>query len=272
MKKGYLLLTFGGYYVEEAINLVRMIRKTGDTLPVSVVCTEEDVPELEQSSLFDKIIIHSFTHPLYQTCTTSFEKFCLVPRLLFDTFLQYDETIIVDTDMLCQTNPCGVWDEVKSLDQCVVMTGQNISPDWHFGYNHEVSEKLGKNVPESHGGFFYINRLHKDLKNFFNLAINVYHNYDNYGLKRMFRGGRVDEPIFAIVNAHMDYKVLEFGESPIITFNYDMGVELPSKFQSFGKFKDRTNWKELRDIPPFVHMFKPHRGEYFKLVDKILNQ
>ena len=58
MKKGYLLLTFGDYYVKEGINLVQMIRKQGDTLPVSVVCTEEDVPLLQESNLFDKIIIH----------------------------------------------------------------------------------------------------------------------------------------------------------------------------------------------------------------------
>lgn len=271
MNRGYLLLTFGQYYVEEAINLVKMIRKTGDTLPVSVVCNNEDVMNLEKSNLFDIITVHEFTHPLYtEDCITSFEKYCLIPRLLFNTFLVYDETIIVDTDMLCQYNPAHIWDIVKSIDQPVVMTGINYSPDWHFGYNHLVSNHLGKNVPESHGGFFYINKHHKDLNRFFELAIDVYKKYDSYQLKRMFRGGRVDEPIFAIVNALLDYEVMEFGEMPIITFNYDESIEIPSKLQTFGYFKN-PNSKELSNYIPFVHMFKLHRDVYFKFVEKILN-
>ena len=274
MSKGYMLLAFGEKYCVEAINLSKTIRKTGDVLPISIVCNESDVNLLQESNLFDNIIIHEFDHELYETeCNTSFERFCLIPRLLFNTFLVYDETIIIDTDMLCQYNPSHVWNNVGSLDQAVVMTGQNISPNWHFGFNHEVSKNLGKNVPESHGGFFYINKNHKDINKFFELSIDVYKNYDSYKLRRMFRGGRVDEPIFAVVNAMMDYKVMEFGEEPIITFNYDDSIKLPSKYQTFGKFQN-PNPKELKDYIPFVHMFLNDNGrvrdEYPKLLNKLL--
>ena len=276
MSKGYMFLAFGEKYCVEAINLSKTIRNTGDELPISIVCTTSDVKLLEQSNLFDNIIIHTFDNELYQKdCNTNFEKFCLIPRLLFNTFLVYDETIIVDTDMLCQYNPSHVWDTVSSIDQAVVMTGQNISPDWHFGFNHEVSKNLGKNVPESHGGFFYIKKHHKDIDTFFKTAIDVYKNYDKYKLKRMFRGGRVDEPIFAIVNALLDYKVMEFGEEAIITFNYDNTMELPSKYQTFGRFKD-SNPTELKNYIPFVHMFVNDnlqvRNEYPKLLNKLLNE
>lgn len=274
MSKGYMFLAFGKKYCIEAINLSKTIRKTGDNLPISIVCEESDIDLLQQSDLFDNIIVHEFDHELYQIdCNTHFEKFCLIPRLLFNTFLVYDETIIVDTDMLCQYNPSNVWDLVSSIDQAVVMTGQNISPEWHFGFNHEVSKNLGKNVPESHGGFFYINKLHKDIDKFFELSIEVYQKYDSYKLRRLFRGGRVDEPIFAVVNAIMDYKVMEFGEEPIITFNYDDSIELPSKYQTFGKFKN-PNPKELKDYIPFIHMFINNQErvwiEYPKLLNKLL--
>ena len=274
MSKGYMFLAFGEKYCVEAINLSKTIRKTDDTLPISIVCKNSDINLLEESNLFDNIVVHEFDHQLYQTdCNTHFEKFCLIPRLLFNTFLVYDETIIVDTDMLCQYNPSHIWELMSTIDQSVVMTGQNISPDWHFGFNHEVSENLGKNVPESHGGFFYINKNHKDINKFFELSIDVYKNYDNYKLRRMFRGGRVDEPIFAVVNALMDYKVMEFGEEPIITFNYDDSMELPSKYQTFGRFQ-HPKPKELRDYIPFVHMFlndNPQvRNEYPKLLNKLL--
>lgn len=272
MNRGYLYLAFGDYYVEELISLVHMIRKTGDTLPISVVCGINDFNTLQSTNLFHKIIVHHFDHKLYvEDCLTGFEKYCLIPRLLLNTFLVYDETIITDTDMLCQYNPSHIWDIMSKLDQPVVMTGQKYSPDWHFGYNHLVSKQLGKNVPESHGGIFYINKNHKDLDMFFEKSIEVYKNYDSYGLKRFFRNGRVDEPIFAIVNALFDYKVMEFGEEPIITFNYDDSIELPSKLQTFGKYKN-PNAKELKNYIPFIHMFKPHRHDYFKLVDKILKK
>ena len=58
MNKGYMLLAFGEKYCVEAINLSKTIRKTGDVLPISIVCNESDVNLLQESNLFDNIIIH----------------------------------------------------------------------------------------------------------------------------------------------------------------------------------------------------------------------
>lgn len=268
MSRGYLFLAFGTQYINEVINLVKMIRKSGDTLPISVVCGKDDNEKIQNTNLFDKIIIENFDDSIFsddELCKTSFEQFCLIPRLLFYKYLVYDETIITDTDMLCQYNPSNVWNIMASLNQAVVMTGKNHSPKWHFGYNEEISKNLGKNVPESHGGIFYIDKNHNDFDKFFELSIDVYKKYDEYGLKRMFRDGRVDEPVFAIVNALIDYKVLEFCEHPIITFNYGGNHEIPSKLQTICD-------KELENYIPFIHMFKKGNSpDYKKLFKKIMN-
>ncbi len=266
MTRGYFYLVFGEYYVQELNNLVMTMRKNGDTLPISVMCTEKEVRMLEETKFYDQLIIFDFKHELYQEPNlTQFETLCLIPRLLFNKFIPYDETIITDTDILCQYNPSKVWDIMSSIDQAVVMTGMNYSPDWHFGFNHEVSTNLGKSVPESHGGIFLIKKHHKDLSKFFDLAIEVYKNYDSYKLRRMFRGGRVDEPVFAIVNAKMNYTVLDFDKYPIITFNYNANMTIPSKIQT------TPTTKELDDYIPFIHMFKPHTRNYVSLLNKILS-
>lgn len=264
--RGYLFLAFGEYYCRELYNLVLTLNKAGNTLPISVVCSRNDVDTLVKTNLYDEVLIFDFEHELYkEPGLTQFEALCLIPRLLFNHLVPYDQTIITDTDMLCQYNPQSVWDKVSTIDQPVVMTGVNYDPTWHFGYNHEVSAHLGKNVPASHGGFFFINRNHPKLDEYFKLSIEVYKKYDDYKLRRMFRGGRVDEPIFAVVNAMMGYPVLEFTEHPVITFNYKADRELPSKVQTI-PFE-----KELDDYIPFIHMFKPHTENYSTLLQKLLS-
>jgi len=269
MARGYLFLAFGKPYVTEVITLVKTIRNTGDTLPASVICSESDIDELNSSNLFDKILVEDFTNPLYKTdCRTSFERYCTIPTILLNEFLIYDETIITDTDMLCQYNPSSTWDIMSSINQAVVLTGKTFSPDWHFGYNHRISKKLGKNVPQSHTGIFYMNKNHKDMSRFFELLIDVYRNYSSYGLLTFYKKSKIDEPIFAVVNALMNYKVIETRENPIITFNYHGEIELPSK-----KFMVKPNISQFEfDVPPpFIHMFREHSNDYNKLKTRLLS-
>lgn len=267
MTRGYLYLAFGDYYVQELNNLALTMQRNGNTLPMSVVCTENEVDTLSKAGFYDELLVFDFNHELYKEKNlTQFESYCLIPRLLLNHLTPYDETIVTDTDVLCQYNASHVWEIVNNTNNAVVMTGINHSPNWHFGYNHEVSANLGKNVPETHGGFFFIRKHHEDVSKFFELAIDVYNNYDNYKLRRMFRGGRVDEPIFAIVNALMGYEVLEFDKYPIIAFNYTEDMDVPSKYQTYPRKE------ELQNYIPFIHMFKPHGVAYSTLLNKILSQ
>jgi hypothetical protein len=176
----------------------------------------------------------------------------------------------MDTDILCQYSTEQVWKLMSAVDQAVVTVGTNYSPHWNFGFNYEVSENLGKNVPETHTGIIFFNRNHKDFNNYFELLPKIYVDYETYKLRRLFRGGRADEPIFAVANAIFEYKVLEFSETPIITFNYEDSVELPSKLQTFGHSINYENRKELDNYITFIHMFKPYRNEYFKILNKLL--
>jgi hypothetical protein len=260
-----LFIGLGDYYIDEVINLLKMIRKVGDTLPISIICLEKDVENLKSKNIFDKIIPINFNDSLFQTALTDFEKFGAIPKILMLNMTPYEETIFTDSDMLCQYNTTHVWDILSNTTQCINLVGQNFSPEWHFGYNWKVSHFIGKEVPETHSGIVYWNKSHHQFDRFYYNLIDIWNRYDYYQMLRWFRGGRPDEAIFAVALANMDYKVLEFSETPVITFNYDENVVFPCNIQTI------PNIVELDKPIPFIHMFKPHRNAYLKLVDRLLN-
>jgi hypothetical protein len=95
----------------------------------------------------------------------------------------------------------------------------------------------------------------------------VYHRYDEYGLLRNFRGGRVDEPIFAVAMALHNMRPLDFVEYPIITFNLPGDTTFPTTLQTVNNLN--VNCKAPI---PFVHMFEKSIGNNYKqILNKILN-
>ena len=75
----------------------------------------------------------------------------------------------------------------------------------------------------------------------------------------MFRGGKVDEIIFAIAHSNFNIWPIEFGEYPIITFNYSADIKLPSNLQT-----ENGDLRYMNDYIPFIHMFEKMHGYNFK--------
>jgi hypothetical protein len=95
----------------------------------------------------------------------------------------------------------------------------------------------------------------------------VFYRYDDYKCKRAFRGGKVDEIIFAIAHSHFNLLPIPFDEYPVMSFNYTQNVEIPSKLQTEGDQNLMMN-----GYPSFIHMFDKMDGENFKsLYKRIMN-
>jgi hypothetical protein len=95
----------------------------------------------------------------------------------------------------------------------------------------------------------------------------MFFSYDTYGCKRAFRGGRVDEIVFALTHAMLTILPVAFDDVPAMTFNYTPDVSIPSKLQTEGGQNI-----ELRDYIPFVHMFDKMEGTNFQsLYHKIMS-
>jgi hypothetical protein len=258
MSQGYLFIALGKRYIDECALLSNTIRKSGDEKPISLLVYEEDVEYAKTFNMFDQFVLFKPSGNIWEESKTGFEKFCLYPRLYFPEYLVYDETIITDSDMICQYNPQHVWDYMSKQELSVRMLGRKNDPNWHWGRINQVSQAFSKHVPHTHGGFFYLRK--NDFTNkFFDYAKEVFFKYDDYQCLRAFRGGRVDEIIFAICHAHFDITPIEFDEYPVMTFNYTPNIKVPSKLQTEGNQNI-----EMQNYIPFIHMFDKMEGSNYK--------
>lgn len=265
MSQGYFFIALGKQYIDECVLLVDTIRKNNDSRPVSLLIHEEDAEYAKDKGYFDKLIEFKPDDELWKECKTSFEKYCLYPRLYLNEYLPYEENIIVDSDVLCQSNTERLWLYFSTQQYPIRMLGRKYDPSWHWGHITEVSNKYGKWIPHVHGGFFYI-RKNDFLNTFFEYCKDVFYKYDDYGCIRGFRGGRVDEIIFAIAHSHFNWNPVEFDEYPVMTFNYTPDMNIPSKIQTEGNQNI-----VLQDYIPFVHMFDKMGGINFtELYTKIM--
>lgn len=266
MSQGYLLLALGKKYIKECSYLANTIRKNNDNRPISLLIHPEDEEYAKSFGIYDKLVSFIPNDNLWEECNkTSFEKYCLYPRLRFNQYLQYDETIIVDSDVLCQFNTEHVWTYLTHQSYPIKMLGRHFDLNWHWGTIREVIEAYGKHIPHTHGGFFYF-RKHPFLKEFFNYCEKIFYKYDEYKCKRFYQGGRVDEIIFAIAHSKFNLWPIPFDEYPIMSFEYTPEMEIPSKIQTEGG----QNFI-LSGYPPFIHMFDKMDGEHFKsLYDRIM--
>ena len=265
MSRGYLFYAIGDYWLDEAINLSKSIRKYGnDKYPISLVIKDDGIRKAKETNLFDKLIILNEESQLFTKTKLNHEKYGVIASFFMFDIAPYDETMIIDTDVLCLADTKIAWEKLTSKDQCFTPVGRNISPDWHFGNNRKLTQDLGFNIPETHNGCQVIKPHHSDVPKFIENLLYSWDNYDKLGFQRKFRGGACQEINFGYASGKMNYEVIEFGEEPIMTFNIGIDWDIPTKIQTAEKNK------VMYDNIPFIHMFKPHRNTYLELVKKLL--
>jgi len=265
MSRGYLFYAIGDYWLDEAINLSKSIRKYGnDKYPISLVIKDDGIRKAKETNLFDKLIILNEESQMFTKTKLNHEKYGVIASFFMFDIAPYDETMIIDTDVLCLADTKIAWEKLTSKDQCFTPVGRNISPDWHFGNNRKLTQDLGFNIPETHNGCQVIKPHHSDVPKFIENLLYSWDNYDKLGFQRKFRGGACQEINFGYASGKMNYEVIEFGEEPIMTFNIGIDWDIPTKIQTAEKNK------VMYDDIPFIHMFKPHRNTYLELVKKLL--
>lgn len=243
--QGYILVALGKKYINESVLLTITLRKQGDNRQVSVLVLPQDIEYAKSFNLFNEIIQFAPVTNFFNLCTLDFEKYGTYPKINIYHYSRYDETIFLDTDVLCQYNTDELWKFVSNRKEFVTMMGHKNDPQWHWNTIGEVSQTFGKNVPHTHGGFLY---FRKSSKEFFNFCNEVAYKYDELKCKRWYRGGICDEIIFALAHAQFDINPIEFDDEPIMTFNYTPDMDLPSKLQTH-------NGKQLKNYIPFIHMY-----------------
>jgi hypothetical protein len=264
MSRGYLFYAIGDYWLDEAINLSKSIRKFGnDNYPISLVIKEASIKKAQDIDLFDNLIILNEQNELFKSTDLNHEKYGIIASFFMFDIAPYDETMIIDTDVLCTSDTKIAWEKLTSKEQCFTSIGKTISPEWHFGHNQKLCESLGFNIPETHNGCQVIKPKHKDVPKFVEHLLISWNNYDKLGFKRKFRGGACQEINFGYASGKMNYEVIEFSEEPIMTFNIGLDTKLPTRIQTL-------NNSEMYGDIPFIHMFKAYRDTYLELVKRLL--
>lgn len=266
MSKGYLLVCFGKEYIEEAYNLVLLLRKFGDENPVSILCNKEEIEIVKSFKVFDKAIEFDFNNELSFLDKTPFEKFGGTPKIMLVDYLPYDETIYLDTDVLVQYNTENVWNLFKQYNQAFVCMA--VSADETDPLVISISKAIKKNVRDMifpHSGIMYYNKTHDMFVEFSKTLKYFWKNYDSYGLNtRLFRSGKADEHAVMITMNKLDIKGIDGSKFPIMTHNYHKDIKLPSRIVTGGEMYG--NISELDYPIPFVHMFKSHGKHHYNIL------
>lgn len=263
--EGYILVAVGEHYIEESCDFIKTLRKFNDLRPVSVLTVEKDIEFALSKNIFDKVVLLNTKNKLYDDCKLGFEKNCLFARLVMDDYLIYDHSIVLDTDILCISNTERMWSTFKNFDQCVQRIGTEHDPSWHWGHVTEVSKRVGKNVPHSHGGLTYIRR-DELIKNFYETTRQIFYDYEIYGCKSYFRESKTEEIIFAIAFAKFDFLQHDFFQKSIMAFNIK-DQELPCYTQNA-----MNKVQNLKQEFILAHMCHSKKGTkiYDSLLKKIL--
>lgn len=269
-QEGYFFIGLGERYIDECYNLALTIKKQNDNRPIGLLIHEKDLEYAKKKQIFNTFV---FFNPnsecnIWKICNNYFEKYCLYPRLFLNEYTPFDISITVDSDVLCQYSPESIWKTLFEKEFPVQMIGRKYDMNWHFGTINEVIQAYGKHIPHVHGGFFYLKKEHELTKQFFDYAKTLVFKYDELKCKRWYAGlgGLVDEILFAITHSYFNLFPIEFDEFPIMTFNYESDVSIPSALQT------EAGQNIFMNSPiPFVHMFdKLHGKNYNELFKKIM--
>ena len=196
MKKGYLLMGFGRKYIEECVKISETI-KIFDNNPISILTHEKDRDFISSIDFkFDKIIYIDEKDIIDKNPHNSF---CVKPRIHMPKYTPYDETISLDSDMVCIYRTQQIWNFFKESDTPFMCCGYDYEKCWHWGGVSNIEKKIKLKIPSIHGGVLYFNKKNKNFNRFYELCLDAMKNYDNYGCKKLFRGGMTDEVIFQLL-------------------------------------------------------------------------
>lgn len=170
MTKGYIMVAMGDEYVKQAYLCATSIKKTQTIKNVSLV-TSDNVPK-EYQSVFDKII----EVPWHDKNARSFYK--TEHRWKVFHLTPYDETIVLDTDMLFLSNVSHWWKyfsqkSVGFVTNVKTYRGTIITNDYYrkaFTANH---------LPNVYCAFHYFKKDDTALK-YYEVLNSVCENYNEY--------------------------------------------------------------------------------------------
>ena len=167
MSQGYLVMAQGNYAVQ-AEYLAKSIRATQSKITRISVITDQPVDH----SLFDHVI----SMPEHDLAADADWK--IHNRALFYDLTPYDETVILDADMLFLTDVSYWWNNFAHYDLLLTNQVQTYRGDWvvHSPYRRTF---LQNQLPNVYSAFVYFKRSTR-AQEFFDLIKSIITNWDTW--------------------------------------------------------------------------------------------
>lgn len=186
--RGFITIATGHEkYFHLALNLLRSYRACAiNPLPFAILTDKEN----EYTKEFDDVFL------LGSLATGSY-----MDKLYLAEYVPYDETIFVDADSLCLSDPNEVFEDFQECGD-VSFYGWITpldSPSGWFNYAkcHEYKDKIQYHIG-GHGGLCYFRRTEK-CKEIMSLARKISGEYDKYDFSYFSKPA--DEPVIALAMA-----------------------------------------------------------------------
>lgn len=225
MNEAYVFIAIGKKYINEVRTLLKSIR-LWDLQRKSVLVTDNND---DDNNMFDKVINIKNNINKYES-KTNHDKYCVIARIITPDLIDYDEFMMIDSDILCMSDPNIAWNMFKKTKNCFACVGGRDGSKWHWNNIDSINNKNNMNMQPMHGGLIYFNRKHCDFKTFTANLIYALKNYDKLGFKRLFREiSMTDEILFSYAMDKLDIKPLDYIKNPLISFCLTDKIELPPK-------------------------------------------
>ena len=168
MTKGYLVMAQGEQYARQAEALARSISSTQSCVSRLSVITDQEV----NHSLFDQVI----TLPVDLAPDA---KWKIENRVQFRELSPYNETVILDSDMLFLSDVSHWWNHLSKYELLLTNKVQTYRGDWVSEKNPYRFAFTTHNLPNVYSAFTYFKKTQLTA-DFFELVKQIVLNWDTW--------------------------------------------------------------------------------------------
>lgn len=244
MSKGYLIMAQGNY-AKQAEALALSIKSTQSEITSVSVITDREV----NNSLFDNVI------PLPQKDLSMNSKWKIHNRAYFYDLSPYDETVILDADMLFLTDISHWWKLFEKYDLLVTDKVKTYRDEWVENSPYRSAFVLN-NLPNLYSAFCYFKKTEK-AKVFFTLIKDIVENWEEWSL-RYTPEYRPDHPSIDVAMG-IAAKVLDYTD---ITCDLDYPTFTHMKGRCQGWKRTNEQWDDILTV--YTSHNKIRIGPYYQ--------
>jgi hypothetical protein len=168
MTQGYLVMAQGAQYAHQAEQLARSIKLTQSTVTKISVITDQQVDH----SLFDQVIF------LEQDLNPQAE-WKIENRVQFYDLTPYDQTVILDSDMLFLSDVSHWWLYMEKFEMLMTSKVQTYRGETVLGVNPYRRTFAANNLPNVYSAFTYFKKTPEN-KQFFDLLKQIVLNWNSW--------------------------------------------------------------------------------------------